>query len=378
MDDGDDDLYGGANNGATATTMDGANDTNAPAQSEDVKMETGEPQEDESDDSDDEIEITLEKPDGTKAEPPNKRTTSFAKAPSRTPAGNERAGSQSAKPQPSSTKPESVARRTSSTVPPRTSASTSPQPAKATLTHNDKPGSAYPEVRTSKVDINANPIWPGTQKHITEIDVDADLAEHSKPWRLPGTDQTDFFNYGFDEYTWTQYCIRQQTMAQGIAEQKRQDEGLKAMLGGGGAGPGPMGGMPSGPPAGPGGMPDMPPEMMQQMMQMMGQGGMDPSQMDMGQFNQFMQGGPGGPSGMGRGGGGMGRGMGGGAGQGASPMPQQGQGFQPPAGPGGGGGGFDPQALMAQGFSQQQIQLMAPGQQGGGRGRGGRRGRGYY
>lgn len=324
------------------------------------------------------IQITLEKPDGTKAEPPNKRSASFAKAPSRTPAGGDRAVSQSAKPQ------GPLGRRASSTVATQqqpqtqTISSTSPQPAKAVLTHNGKAGSAYPEIRTSKIDINANPIWPGTSKHITDLDIDADLAERTKPWRLPGTDQTDFFNYGFDEYTWTQYCIRQQSMAQGIAEQKRADEGLKAMLGGGGGGggpPGPMPGMPG--PGGPGGMPDMPPEMMQQMMAMMGQQqGMDPSQMDIGQMNRFMQGG-----GMG-GGPGMGRGMGGGgSGQGASPMPQQGQGFQPPAGPGGGvgSGGFDPQALMAQGFSQQQVEMMRPpGQQGGGRGRGGRRGRGYY
>ncbi|KAF2861031.1 hypothetical protein K470DRAFT_246362 [Piedraia hortae CBS 480.64] len=57
--------------------------------------------------------------------------------------------------------------------------------------------------------------------------------EHSKPWRLPGTDQTDYFNYGFDEYTWTQYCIKQQSMTHTIADQRMADAQLKAMFGGG-------------------------------------------------------------------------------------------------------------------------------------------------
>ena len=41
-----------------------------------------------------------------------------------------------------------------------------------------------------------------------------------KPWRKPGihslrndlsvgADVTDFFNYGFDEFTWTAYCSKQ-------------------------------------------------------------------------------------------------------------------------------------------------------------------------
>lgn len=53
MDDGDDDLYG-SNNGAATDNTNVTNLADAPAQSEDVKMETGEPQEEEeSDDSDD-------------------------------------------------------------------------------------------------------------------------------------------------------------------------------------------------------------------------------------------------------------------------------------------------------------------------------------
>jgi pre-mRNA 3'-end-processing factor FIP1 len=234
-------------------------------------------------------------------------------------------------------------------------------------THAGKEGKDYPQVRTSTVNLSANPNWPGVNKPITLLDIDADLAENSKLWRLPGTDQTDFFNYGFDEYTWTQYCVRQQSMAGTIAQQRDEDMQMKAMLGMGGGGGG-GGGMPGMPGPAPPGMPDM-----DQMMQMMSQG-MDPSKMDMNQFMAMMGGMPGGgtpqPGGFG--------GQNGFGGQ--SPHPQ-GQ-FQPPSGPGGQGFG---QNINMEGMSPQQIAIMQQEQNamggqggGGGRGRGGRRGRGGY
>lgn len=33
-----------------------------------------------------------------------------------------------------------------------------------------------------------------------------------KPWRKPGADITDYFNYGFNEDTWRGYCERQKKM----------------------------------------------------------------------------------------------------------------------------------------------------------------------
>lgn len=33
-----------------------------------------------------------------------------------------------------------------------------------------------------------------------------------KPWRKPGADITDYFNYGFNEETWRSYCERQKKM----------------------------------------------------------------------------------------------------------------------------------------------------------------------
>lgn len=33
-----------------------------------------------------------------------------------------------------------------------------------------------------------------------------------KPWRKPGADITDYFNYGFNEETWRAYCEKQKKM----------------------------------------------------------------------------------------------------------------------------------------------------------------------
>uniref|UniRef100_A0A6B2EDJ7 Putative polyadenylation factor i complex subunit fip1 n=1 Tax=Phlebotomus kandelakii TaxID=1109342 RepID=A0A6B2EDJ7_9DIPT len=43
----------------------------------------------------------------------------------------------------------------------------------------------------------------------TEFSIDS-LEE--KPWRMPGADITDYFNYGFNEDTWRSYCERQKKM----------------------------------------------------------------------------------------------------------------------------------------------------------------------
>jgi pre-mRNA 3'-end-processing factor FIP1 len=197
------------------------------------------------------------------------------------------------------------------------------------------PGASYPAQRTSTVDVNSNPVYPPQGKPLLQVDMDADLAEEQKIWRRPGEDQSDYFNYGFDEFTWETYRQRQLTMANTIERQKNDIVQMQQMMGGGMPSmPGPP--APSGPPTGPGGggpgggggMNEQ--AQMEMMFQQMVSQGMDPSQMDFGSFMQM-----------------AGQGMGGGFG-----------------GPGGPGGG--PQG----GFQQSN--------QGGGGGRGGRgRGRGW-
>lgn len=91
-----------------------------------------------------------------------------------------------------------------------------------------------------------------------------DVLEDDKAWRRPGTDMSDYFNYGFDEFTWASYCLKQKTLRQEVAQSKKEMEDMQGFLG-----------MPGGAPAGMGAMAagaEFPPDMMQMMNQMMAQG----------------------------------------------------------------------------------------------------------
>lgn len=48
----------------------------------------------------------------------------------------------------------------------------------------------------------------GTINGVPASDFNVDSLE-DKPWRKPGADITDYFNYGFNEDTWRAYCERQ-------------------------------------------------------------------------------------------------------------------------------------------------------------------------
>src|SRR4051812_37472902 len=51
--------------------------------------------------------------------------------------------------------------------------------------------------------VNINAV--GTYEGRSILDVDPDSLE-DKPWRKPGADITDYFNFGFNETTWRAYC----------------------------------------------------------------------------------------------------------------------------------------------------------------------------
>jgi pre-mRNA 3'-end-processing factor FIP1 len=163
------------------------------------------------------------------------------------------------------------------------------------------PGTAYPAQKTSTINVNGNPVYPPQGKPLLQVDMDADLAEEQKIWRQPGQDQSDYFNYGFDEFTWEIYRQRQITMADTLQQQKNDMAQMQQIMG---PGMPPMPGMPgpgantapSVPPAGPGANEQ---QQMEMMMQQMVSQGMDPSQMDFGSFMQMMGGGFGGPGGPG-------------------------------------------------------------------------------
>ncbi|KAL2120178.1 hypothetical protein VTJ04DRAFT_4204 [Mycothermus thermophilus] len=238
-------------------------------------------------------------------------------------------------------------------IPQRTINSDAPPkpPPSAPQSHAQPPSQPQPAapVSTSKVDVNAIPIHKPTGKPITQVNIDTDLADHAKPWRKPGTDQSDYFNYGFDEFTWALYAQKQEALraeynpeAIAASNKKMLEDMTNFMMMSGmpipGAGPGPGGagaGAGTGPFQGMPGMEGLPPEM-QAMMQQMMTGGLDPSQMDMAAMAGMFGGA--GPGGGGPGQGGQGQGFGGGFGGG-----QGGQGYgydqQMAGGSGGGGGG---------------------------------------
>ncbi|XP_026881389.2 pre-mRNA 3'-end-processing factor FIP1-like [Electrophorus electricus] len=47
------------------------------------------------------------------------------------------------------------------------------------------------------------------------VETDTDMYE-DKPWRKPGADLSDYFNYGFNEETWKAYCEKQRRLLLGL------------------------------------------------------------------------------------------------------------------------------------------------------------------
>ncbi|KAJ4368178.1 hypothetical protein N0V83_006534 [Neocucurbitaria cava] len=211
-DDSDDDLYGEA-------TLD---QQKQPKQeydgsSGDEPMDEGQDSgdEEEDDDSESDLEIIIDKPAPVpKPAAPQPQENKAIKI--------------EAPPQTSTTTPSSQApKATQSTT---TSGGTVPQLL---------PGTSYPAQRTSTIDVNGNPVYPPLGKQVLSIDMEADMAEEQKIWRRPGEDQSDYFNYGFDEFSWEMYRQRQVTMQQTLQQQKLDVANMQQMIGG------PMGGMAS-------------------------------------------------------------------------------------------------------------------------------------
>ncbi|KAK4935864.1 hypothetical protein LTR10_023176 [Elasticomyces elasticus] len=300
--------------------------TNGQAHQAEVKMEDaedGEEEGEEVEDSDDDVDFIIDVKEENKSEPASQAKRPPGLAPALSATDIRKASSTPQPPIKAETPVAGVARADSQTP-------------------KDRSGAEYPARHTSKIDPNGNPVHPATGKPILSTDFDVDFtSESAKPWRKPGADITDYFNYGFDEFTWASYCLKQQQMPKEVKEITQQAEQLKAFVEGI-----PGGGMPGMPPmpgaAAPSAGPDMsamamPSEaQMQQMFTAMTSQGLDPTAMDPSQFMQFMGGG---------GGGGM-------------------MGQQPPSMPGGygggGGSGFDQGGGGGGGFGR-------------GRGKGGRR-----
>lgn len=83
-----------------------------------------------------------------------------------------------------------------------------------------------PVAKLPDVDINAIAELDG--KSILEVDLE---AMEKKPWRQPGADITEFFNYGFDEFTWTAYCQKQTSLRSEYTPDKVMAGMMNPMMG---------------------------------------------------------------------------------------------------------------------------------------------------
>uniref|UniRef100_A0A452I921 Pre-mRNA polyadenylation factor Fip1 domain-containing protein n=1 Tax=Gopherus agassizii TaxID=38772 RepID=A0A452I921_9SAUR len=81
---------------------------------------------------------------------------------------------------------------------------------------NLKTGRGYGTSSSAKlqpkgIDLDAT----GNINGLPVIEVDLDSFE-DKPWRKPGADLSDYFNYGFNEDTWKAYCEKQRRLQLGL------------------------------------------------------------------------------------------------------------------------------------------------------------------
>uniref|UniRef100_H2RTS9 Pre-mRNA 3'-end-processing factor FIP1 n=1 Tax=Takifugu rubripes TaxID=31033 RepID=H2RTS9_TAKRU len=68
-----------------------------------------------------------------------------------------------------------------------------------------------PATKLKGIDLDA----PGNINGVPVVDVDMESFEE-KPWRKPGADLSDYFNYGFNEDTWKAYCEKQKRLRMGL------------------------------------------------------------------------------------------------------------------------------------------------------------------
>jgi pre-mRNA 3'-end-processing factor FIP1 len=224
----------------------------------------------------------------------------------------------------------------------------------------------HPPVSTSKIDVNAIPIHKQTGKPLTQVNIDEgklfflrlvlpwsltkpllDLADSDKPWRKPGTDLSDYFNYGFDEFTWALYAQKQETLRgeysqDAVAQnnKKMMEEFSMMMMGGMVPGMAGTAGAGTGGAAGGAAMAGMEGVTQEAMMQQMMASGMDLSQIDPNALAaMYANAGGAGAGGQGGQGQNFGAGFGGNQGQGGYGYDQQMAGGGNQGGGGGGRGG---------------------------------------
>lgn len=77
-----------------------------------------------------------------------------------------------------------------------------------------------PLTTTCKRTIDVNAV--GSINGVPIYDYDIDTMCEDKPWRMPGADLTDYFNYGFNEDSWKVYCNKQKGV-RGVAAETTKE-----------------------------------------------------------------------------------------------------------------------------------------------------------
>ncbi|KAI8814201.1 Fip1 motif-domain-containing protein [Cladochytrium replicatum] len=88
--------------------------------------------------------------------------------------------------------------------------------AKSNVVKADTAHSGAAPAKQGAVDLNAVGQYEG--KDIFDVDLE---SFEDKPWRKPGADITDYFNFGFNEQTWRAYCMKQKQMREELNMQRK-------------------------------------------------------------------------------------------------------------------------------------------------------------
>lgn len=80
--------------------------------------------------------------------------------------------------------------------------------------------SNVPSSATAATISHFDPFAPANLNGAQLFDHDLENFE-DKPWRKPGADLTDYFNFGFNEVTWRAYCIKQKALREEFGLQKK-------------------------------------------------------------------------------------------------------------------------------------------------------------
>lgn len=89
-----------------------------------------------------------------------------------------------------------------------------------TTTNNSQATNAAASIGT----FDLNGIGSIAGQSIFDVDLDDETGPAGeRPWRKPGADITDYFNYGFNEVTWRMYCLRQRVLREEYGNAKNNN-----------------------------------------------------------------------------------------------------------------------------------------------------------